>query len=76
MTFYKTMHVPLLLYGGELRVPNKKISIRTQSVEMTKLRGTTGCTKKKTRKEMKVSIVNCRYILLLSMLLISRSWDL
>ena len=39
MKFYKTMVVPLLVYGSEVRVPNKKISC----IEIF-LRKTIGCT--------------------------------
>lgn len=43
--FYKTMAVPLLLYGSETWVINKKISSRIQSAEMSFLRRTKGCTR-------------------------------
>ncbi|KAJ4434804.1 hypothetical protein ANN_23375 [Periplaneta americana] len=45
LKFYKTIAVPVLLYGSESWVTNKRSLSRIQSVEMNFLRRTKGCTK-------------------------------
>jgi hypothetical protein len=45
LTFYKTMAIPVLMYGSEIWVPTKKVQTRIQSTKMNFLRKTKGCTK-------------------------------
>jgi hypothetical protein len=45
LKFYKTVTVPVLMYGSEISVPTKKVQTRIQSTEMNFLRKTKGCEK-------------------------------